>query len=93
MATERRDFHAGMPHPLQLAWSDWLRQHGVDPRDVPLHGWVEADAERERITYLAYARGPRGEVLVAEDRRSARTEIRRAHLGHPPAPFPDADPA
>lgn len=67
----------------RAAWQRWLRSYGIDPRTVPLDGWIERHPRR--ITHLQLVDTVGGFRLRRDEPHVRR---RRVPLLHPPSPFP-----
>lgn len=86
----RAEFDRMPPEPERLAWCDWLRHHTINPHDVvATGGWVEADYDTYRITYLAYDRDEHGRKYILPGTEQAARSVRVLQLEARPSPFPD----
>lgn len=74
----------------RLAWCDWFRSVGIDPRDVTMDGFVEWDIVHNTISYESFVRSASGGILKNEDGTdAARTVITVAlDFDHAPPKFP-----
>lgn len=85
----RVEFDVLPPEPERLLWCDWLRAHGIDPKDVALPGWIERSDRNFQITFSTYARDERGRIQLNAERTEALRSTRTVQLGEPPLPFPE----
>ena len=72
-------------------WCEWLTDHGIDPDDVVLTGWIQRDERNCRIRYLSYLRTPGRAAAWVIGRDGSRTPacaVRAVHLDRCPEPFP-----
>lgn len=67
-------------------WTEWLRRHGIDPRDVILScggrsGWIERQVDLYRVAWLSIVGDERGRVREPQERY--------VQLEGKPLPFPE----
>lgn len=84
--TRRVEWPALLAERERAEWCAWFEQYGVSPRTVATPGWVEADDDARKFTYLAL-------ILDADGRPKVRglnaiTTRRTVQLVDAPAPFP-----
>lgn len=81
---------------LNETWAEWFAAYGIDPRDVSVPGWVEADDVQRTITYLAIVRDENGRVIpalggITRERRVFQLEAPALPFPHLPAIVHEAD--
>lgn len=88
MSVDRVEFDRLPPEPELSIWRHWMRQHGVDPSDVAVPGWIERHPDTCRLVYGSYERDERG--LPRWDRAcdDAVRVTRVFQMEAPPLPFP-----
>lgn len=52
--------------PNNKAMNQWLADHGIASKDVPVPGWVECTWKTNTITYTSYVRDAAGVILTDE---------------------------
>jgi hypothetical protein len=74
---------------LNETWAEWFVAYGIDPYDVCVPGWVEADDVQRTITYLAIVRDENGGIT--RERRVLQLEAPALPFPHLPAIVHEAD--
>lgn len=85
---ERIEFDHAPPPGERAIWCEWLRQHGVDPCDVVLPGWIERHSDTYRLIYLSMARDEKGRPRWDRESRTVVHETHVFQMEAPPLPFP-----
>lgn len=88
---ERIEFNDMPPHAVRETWAEWLRQHGVDPSDVVIPGWIERHPSTYRIVYASGARDENGRFRWDRESRTVVPETHVFQMEAPPLPFPDVE--
>lgn len=85
----RYEFSCLPPEPQRLAVGHWLTQHGIEPLDVAVPGWIEVRRTRRQIAYRCYVWADREQLIVDVD-DEGRPQYREPvlQLESPPLPFP-----
>lgn len=74
------------PLAQREAWCDWMRKHGLNPNDVALPGWVEADDASRTVRAVCYERDASGRIRIEGD--EAVRSVVEVQLESRPMPLP-----
>lgn len=76
------------PERERRVWQEWLRRHGVDPKDVAVPGRIERREAEYQLRYVAYALTPDGAKMLSRDRTDVERVTRVFQMEGRPLPFP-----
>lgn len=88
---ERIEFDWAPPPREREIWCKWLRQHGIDPNQVVIPGWIERRPAAYQVAYLSVEIGPEGRPCWNREGGGGFIwTTRSVQLEGPPLPFPVA---
>ncbi len=85
----RTFFPAHLDETERHTWCEWFRQHGVDPADVALPGWVERRELERQLAYEAYKLDEAGRIAIDPSGDQPARTVRVIQLEAAPLPWPN----
>lgn len=89
MMIARAEFATYPPEDERQAWCDWLRHHTINPNAVVVPGFIEADFDTYRVSYLTFDLDERGRRYFGPDTGDVAKSVRVLQLEARPSPFPE----
>jgi hypothetical protein len=71
-------------------WCAWLARYGIDPQDVCVPGWIEADDDARTLRFPVYVHDEHGRLVLRPHGLGLERTLRTLQLKAPALPFPEA---